>query len=171
HTWCQDCLVKAFDTAMTETLQFPPRCCGTNVEIHRCYSLLPKELMRRFEAKVEETATPNPTYCSNTKCGSFVRAQSIKGLTATCGDCGVETCVTCKGKKHNGLCPKDPNTQLLLDTAKTAKWKQCPHCNNMVELRSGCFHITCRCKYEFCYTCVKKWKTCRCSLWQENRLI
>lgn len=33
----------------------------------------------------------------------------------------------------------------------------CPRCNVIVELESGCNHITCRCKHEFCYVCGLDW--------------
>lgn len=40
----------------------------------------------------------------------------------------------------------------------------------MIELGSGCRHVTCRCSYEFCYTCGEPWekapgqRTCTCEL-------
>ncbi|CAL8999751.1 unnamed protein product [Prunus brigantina] len=45
----------------------------------------------------------------------------------------------------------------------------------MVELDSGCYHITCRCGHQFCYTCGAEWKnkkaTCDCPLWDEHYAI
>lgn len=41
----------------------------------------------------------------------------------------------------------------------------------MVELNKGCYHMTCRCKTEFCYLCRARWKTCRCTQWDEGRLV
>ena len=35
----------------------------------------------------------------------------------------------------------------------------------------GCNHMTCVCRYEFCYVCRKKWKTCICLVWDEARLL
>eukprot|EP01089_Gocevia_fonbrunei_P020352 TRINITY_DN7569_c0_g1_i1.p2 TRINITY_DN7569_c0_g1~~TRINITY_DN7569_c0_g1_i1.p2 ORF type:complete len:111 (+),score=24.23 TRINITY_DN7569_c0_g1_i1:472-804(+) len=32
-------------------------------------------------------------------------------------------------------------------------WKKCTICCCWVEKRTGCNHMTCRCKHEFCYTC------------------
>ncbi|KAK3827130.1 MAG: hypothetical protein JOS17DRAFT_662463, partial [Linnemannia elongata] len=43
-------------------------------------------------------------------------------------------------------------------------WKVCHRCGAVVERVSGCVHITCMCRYEFCYTCEKKWQTCTCEL-------
>lgn len=39
----------------------------------------------------------------------------------------------------------------------------------MVELSSGCRHIICKCKAEFCYVCGLRWRTCA---WTDtNQLI
>jgi len=29
----------------------------------------------------------------------------------------------------------------------------------------------CRCQYEFCYTCLARWRTCKCPLWDERRIV
>jgi hypothetical protein len=39
-----------------------------------------------------------------------------------------------------------------------------------VELSTGCFHMTCRCKAQFCYLCAARWKSCACVQWNERRL-
>lgn len=45
---------------------------------------------------------------------------------------------------------------------KGAKYKQCPNCRFWVEKNEGCDHMTCRCKYEFCYVCGGKYGQCAC---------
>lgn len=30
---------------------------------------------------------------------------------------------------------------------------------------------SCLCKHDFCYRCGEKWKTCRCPVWDEDRLL
>jgi hypothetical protein len=47
----------------------------------------------------------------------------------------------------------------------------CCYCRFFVELEVGCFHMTCRCGYGFCYVCTAQWKTCRCRQWDEGRLV
>jgi hypothetical protein len=31
--------------------------------------------------------------------------------------------------------------------------------------------ISCRCRHEFCYLCVSKWKTCKCPAWDERNIV
>ncbi|RFU35298.1 hypothetical protein B7463_g1043, partial [Scytalidium lignicola] len=59
-------------------------------------------------------------------------------------------------------CPKDEETNKLLETAKEAGWQRCYNCRAMVELKEGCNHMTCRCTAEFCMICGLKWKSCNC---------
>ncbi|EPY28126.1 ariadne-1 [Strigomonas culicis] len=40
----------------------------------------------------------------------------------------------------------------------TRKCTQCPSCKKYVERSTGCNHMTCICKYEFCYVCGGAWK-------------
>jgi len=41
----------------------------------------------------------------------------------------------------------------------------------MVELDTGCYHMTCRCRAQFCYLCAERWKSCVCPQWEEARLL
>ncbi|OAK99240.1 hypothetical protein IQ06DRAFT_204302, partial [Phaeosphaeriaceae sp. SRC1lsM3a] len=172
HTYCRDCLVHLFKSALVNTTLFPPRCCKKAIPPEICRALLPKELVKAFDLKVEELATPNPTYCSNTNCSKFIRPIQIKAEIGTCAFCNEKTCVRCKSSEHEGLCPKDPHVQLLMDIAKRSKWQQCSKCKNMVELEHGCFHMTCRCTHQFCYLCGSAWepRTCKCPQWEEQYL-
>ena len=45
---------------------------------------------------------------------------------------------------------------------KFAEWQQknskkCPSCGNAIEKNKGCNHMTCKCGYEFCWLCMKKY--------------
>jgi E3 ubiquitin-protein ligase RNF144 len=143
HTYCRPCLVDLFTSALTNTTLFPPRCCKIPIPLDTCRALLPRKLVKDFDLKVEELATPNPTYCANAECSKFIRPKDIKAETGTCVFCEEKTCVRCKCAGHDkSLCPSDPHVQLLMDVAKRSKWQQCTKCKNMVELATGCFHMT-----------------------------
>ena len=87
-------------------------------------------------------------------------------------NCQAQTCSICKAERHvNSECPKDTDTTALLDTAREAGWTRCYRCGVLVELTIGCYHMTCRCRAEFCYVCSKPWKNCPCPQWDEHRLL
>ncbi|KAK8222279.1 hypothetical protein BKA81DRAFT_352266 [Phyllosticta paracitricarpa] len=56
-----------------------------------------------------------------------------------------------------GLCPEDADVKALLLTAQQRGWQRCYRCENMVEKRSGCNHMTCTCGAQFCYVCGARW--------------
>lgn len=142
QTYCRICLQDLFTSSIAEPTLFPPRCCRLAVPLEVCRVMLPKGLIKELNLKVEELATPNPTYCANVKCSKFIRQKDIKHDVGRCVFCKSTTCVLCKNQSHIGLCPSDPHVQLLMDAAKRSKWQQCTKCNNMIELAQGCFHLT-----------------------------
>lgn len=36
--------------------------------------------------------------------------------------------------------------------------QRCPMCRENIEKNNGCIHMTCICKYEFCWICLKIWR-------------
>ncbi|PSN67710.1 hypothetical protein BS50DRAFT_457483, partial [Corynespora cassiicola Philippines] len=163
HTYCRTCLTVLFENAITDTSLFPPKCCRLPIPLESCRALLSSSLLKEFDLKVEELASPNPTYCSNLECGQFIRLKDIRANVGKCRFCEETTCVSCKSAEHEGLlCPSDPHVQLLMDVAKRSKWQECSRCKNLVELVQGCYHMVCRCKHKFCYLCGAQWKSCTC---------
>ncbi|KAL5375706.1 hypothetical protein PMIN03_002248 [Paraphaeosphaeria minitans] len=171
HAYCRGCLIDLFETSLTDTTLFPPRCCGKYIPVSACFDLLSSELVRRYNDKQVELASPNPVYCSNRFCVKFIEPDSVIAGIAVCQICNTETCAVCKNPKHNGLCPKDPTVQLLMNVAGEERWQRCPRCRTMVELLTGCYHMRCWCTAEFCYLCAKPWKTCSCPHSHVNRLL
>ncbi|KAF7671550.1 hypothetical protein GT037_010362 [Alternaria burnsii] len=171
HAYCRECLTRLFECSITDTSHFPPRCCSKIIPIFNCIPFLPSAVFSRFVAKREELEMADRTYCSNRTCSNWIRPASIVADIATCAECAQKTCVTCKNERHDGLCSEDKDVKKLMRIAKAKRWKTCPKCKEMVELERGCFHIKCRCQYEFCYTCLAKWRTCKCPLWDERRIV
>ncbi|KAF2806991.1 uncharacterized protein BDZ99DRAFT_537988 [Mytilinidion resinicola] len=58
-----------------------------------------------------------------------------------------------------------------METANRKMWMQCRSCKHMVELETGCYHMTCRCGAQFCYLCGSTWKTCSCPQFEERGLL
>ncbi|KAK3833279.1 MAG: hypothetical protein J3R72DRAFT_232149 [Linnemannia gamsii] len=92
----------------------------------------------------------------------------------------VAACLTDAGDidKYDSLkceienpCP--PSSELDVMASRTISengWKVCGRCGAVVERISGCVHITCMCRNEFCYTCQKTWRTCVCELYPVEEL-
>ena len=110
-------------------------------------------------------------------------------------------CINCKLHAHTGLsCDEakqksNPLDQAFLTLANENNWRKCEKCGRMIELSYGtrtpfsssysspfllftyvtilgCNHMTCSCKYEFCFVCGSKWnpRECTCPLFTEEFL-
>ncbi|KAF8847452.1 hypothetical protein BDZ45DRAFT_636984 [Acephala macrosclerotiorum] len=171
HEYCRDCLQDLFRASMTDDSLFPPRCCRQPIAPRAVRILLTAELLQQYEQKKVEFDTLDRTYCSNPLCSAFIRLQAIINEQATCPDCSTVTCTLCKAPSHWGDCPADKALQQVLQTAAENGWQRCYSCRRLVELDIGCNHITCYCGAQFCYICARRWKTCLCAQWNEERLL
>ncbi|KIK92814.1 hypothetical protein PAXRUDRAFT_551844 [Paxillus rubicundulus Ve08.2h10] len=161
-----------------ETL-YPPRCCRQNIPVARVRPHLSQTLVTEFQQKRAESGTLKRVYCSSPTCSRFLGPHS-KGLfgrkvyTCPASDCTRKTCGSCRGEYRgvvSHVCRPDADIAQVLTLGRTAGWSRCPGCSQMIELNTGCFHVTCRCRTEFCYLCRARWKTCRCPQWGERRLL
>lgn len=179
-----------FKSAMVDESLFPPRCCSQNMLLEATESFLPKELLEQYQEKVLEYNTSERTYCYMSICLKFIPPQYIQNNVATCKNCHCKTCAICKEPYHkNRDCADDKEEEELLKAAVEEKWQRCYSCRRIVELTTGCNHISkltlwiivgfylannlsaCRCKAEFCYNCGAQWRQCDCPLWHEDRLV
>ena len=142
HEYCRDCLSHLFRDSMVDESLFPPRCCKQPMPVDECQVYLDAEMARQFRDKALEFSTPNRTYCHNTSCGIFIPPVNYENTTAHCSKCYEETCITCKGASHGGDCPYDEQLQQALQLARDEGWQRCQNCRGMVELHTGCNHMT-----------------------------
>ncbi|CAL1375154.1 unnamed protein product [Linum trigynum] len=52
--------------------------------------------------------------------------------------------------------------KMVVELAKANQWKRCPGCRMYVSKQSGCSHIICRCRAEFCYICGARYSIEHC---------
>ncbi|OTB16198.1 hypothetical protein K445DRAFT_317179 [Daldinia sp. EC12] len=142
HEYCIHCLEQLFRNAATDESLFPPRCCRQQILLEPNVHLLPGNLVRTFREKEVEFSTPNRTYCHQVTCSAFIHPHMCVDNTAICRACQSRTCITCKGQSHNGDCPHDEELQQVVRLAQTQGWRRCVNCRTMVELNTGCYHIT-----------------------------
>ncbi|KAH9950515.1 hypothetical protein B0H21DRAFT_538336 [Amylocystis lapponica] len=169
HYYDQACLIDLFRSATTDESLFPPRCCQQPFILADIRRYLSVELSHSFERKSKEFNTPDRVYCHRQSCSAFLGPTSPSAVPRTCSTCHAQTCGKCKGPVHfPRSCPDDADDAAVLALAEEAGWKRCPGCRQLVELTQGCYHMTCRCRKQFCYVCTETWKTCNCPQWDET---
>lgn len=157
-----DCVrVDGFEASFTSRTRF--QCCQQPVSLSLIADVLPNDFIARYELMVLEQTTPNPTYCANAACATFIPPANYHGPdSARCGLCATNTCRHCRTTSHVGRgCTADAATEQVRALAAVVGWKTCPACGTLVERRDGCLHMTCHCRAEFCYRCGGHWRDCR----------
>lgn len=140
HYYCRVCITRLFTDATVDETLFPPRCCGQTLHVSLVRSFISTELTAKIEQRAIEFGTPNRTYC--TSCGAFINPDRIDGHWGHCLACNQRTCILCKGRYHEGDCPRDAGLEDVLRLARETGWQRCLECHAMIELRQGCNHIT-----------------------------
>lgn len=169
HKYCSPCFSQFVLTATSSEATFPPKCCLQEIPKKTMREYLPPKALAQFDEKALEYAVAigNRYYCVSSKCAKWIDtriARRVNGILE-CPHCAVKLCTTCRGPQHSSTedCPQDYGLGPTLDQAERAGWRRCYRCRALVELTSGCRHITCKCRAEFCYTCGAKWRTCACT--------
>ncbi|KAJ5513557.1 Zinc finger RING/FYVE/PHD-type [Penicillium fimorum] len=167
HFYCKACLIRLFTDSLRDESLFPPQCCHKSIVASE--KMLGPALVQKHKEKVIELSDPDRTYCCNPKCAEYLPRKITQNGICKCASCGVRTCRKCKKHAHEGKCVYKPDA-LLEELAECKKWQRCSNCSRLIELSTGCNHITCICKFEFCYFCGKPWKTCKCIYAEEENL-
>ncbi|KAG4438121.1 hypothetical protein IFR05_006401 [Cadophora sp. M221] len=159
HPYCGDCIKGAFKSAYKSRSLF--QCCGTPVPTSSVTRNLSSSFIGKYNLMVLELKTKKPKYCSSARCNKFIPPAEIHGPIAICPYCKAKTCVACGSKEHSGVCAEDKAGKAVEALAQKKGWKQCPKCSQILERTEGCLHMTCRCKAEWCYSCLRDWSVCR----------
>ncbi|KAH0541495.1 hypothetical protein FGG08_004036 [Glutinoglossum americanum] len=156
-------------TALMDESYFPPKCCLTEIPVKVIQGHLSFTQKALYKRKAREYAVPagDRLFCPYPSCSRWnpPSKTAVKFNMIRCKYCRRKICFICKGKAHNAGtdCPQDSALEATLRQAHRSGWRRCYQCKNMVEKQSGCIHITCKCKAQFCYTCGVQWKTCACT--------
>ncbi|KUJ19930.1 uncharacterized protein LY89DRAFT_466426 [Mollisia scopiformis] len=159
HAYCGDCIKGAFKSAYKSHAPF--KCCGKTISTANLSAHLSSSFIQKYDLLLLELSTKKPTYCASQSCSKFIPPSSIHGPIATCPTCKLRTCVACKMKEHPGICKEDKDGKKVEELAKKKGWKQCPKCSQILERTEGCLHMTCRCRAEWCYACLRDWDVCK----------
>lgn len=141
-SYCHDCVRHLFQEALTDESLFPPRCCRQDLPLSKVRHIIGPRMTQMTEMKGIEVATTNRVYCSNHECCLFIPPYLITGgQSVACPKCPTRTCVRCKLPDHSGGCEEAADTQIL-ELAGQRGWQRCYQCQTLVELGTGCNHIT-----------------------------
>ncbi|CAH9107400.1 unnamed protein product [Cuscuta epithymum] len=199
HRYCISCMKQHMEVKLLSGVL--PKCpqdrCNSELRTDSCCKILTPKLIPLLNLRIKEASIPvgERVYCPFPKCSALMSRREVleysRGTNINvdtsgarvCTQCNGQFCINCKVTWHCGMnCyeyrRRNPGTQedvKLKSLAALNLWRQCVKCSHMIELAAGCYHMTCRCGYEFCYTCGAEWRnkkqTCSCPLWNEDNLI
>lgn len=155
HKYCSPCFSQLVLTAISNEATFPPKCCLQAIPKKTLRDHLSPRALAQFDEKALEyaVAVGNRYYCVSQKCAKWIdtRIARRRNGILECPHCAIKLCTTCRGPEHpsNEDCPQDYGLGPTLDQAERAGWRRCYSCRAIVELTSGCRHITCKCRAEF----------------------
>ena len=155
HSYCLDCFAHLIATAMQHENFWPPKCCLQEIPENKLEARLGAVQLANYRLKAREYATPagERWYCAKPECGKWFSKSKTRPQDATvlCSHCDFQMCLFCRAASHatGERCAQDRGLEATLAAAELEGWRQCYSCHAMVELQSGCRHITCKCRAEF----------------------
>jgi hypothetical protein len=138
--YCKECILRLFNDSFVDQSVFPPRCCGVPIPPSSVHQFIGAGLAQQYEEKVIEQNDPFRTYCSDRSCSQYIVPERVNGYIGRC-ICDRATCTLCKQMAHRGVpCPEDPGG--IQELSKEQGWQKCTNCGAVVQLASGCNHIS-----------------------------
>ncbi|EEF36012.1 zinc finger protein, putative [Ricinus communis] len=193
HRYCFSCMKQHVEVKLLHVML--PKCphdgCKSELTVDSCRKFLTPKLIEIMSQRMKEASIPasERIYCPYPKCSALMSRNEVsdgseRSGARKCLKCHALFCINCKVPWHSNMTcgiykllnPNPPGEDGKLKSLATKNlWRQCVKCNHMIELAEGCYHMTCRCGYEFCYNCGAEWKdkkaTCSCPIWDENYIL
>ncbi|GMI82171.1 hypothetical protein like AT3G14250 [Hibiscus trionum] len=192
HLFCKDCIGKYVAAKIQENIAMvkcPDINCQAALEPQFCRSIVPGDVFDRWESALCESMILGlqKFYCPFKDCSALLLDDGGSDVVKSeCPSCHRLFCAQCKVAWHSGIScgefrklGKDERSMedimahpkhnvnpplMVMELAKNKKWRRCPSCKIYVEKTEGCSHISCRCKFQFCYGCGSQWnQTHNCS--------
>ncbi|KAG4199372.1 hypothetical protein ERO13_A05G142700v2 [Gossypium hirsutum] len=149
----------------------PRENCKVPLELEACKPRFPKEVIELWGDLLRDEllcATGGQLYCPFKDCSALLLNDNQEVIAETeCPYCHRLLCARCKVSWHSGISCEEyqklsedergSEDLMVRNLAKEKKWNRCPRCHIIVERTEGCLHMTCWCKYEFCYACGAEW--------------
>lgn len=166
HRYCYSCTKRCVEAnlLLTEVPKCPDGDCDSKLNVDSISKLLTPKLAEILKQRVKEASIPvaERIYCPNKKCSALMSKSEVleysqrlpakKEISAgarLCIACNSSFCINCRVPWHpNMSCSQFPGPSSeeskLKSLAAIYLWRQCTNCNHMIELSSGCCHMTCR---------------------------
>ncbi|CAI9113802.1 OLC1v1014482C1 [Oldenlandia corymbosa var. corymbosa] len=172
HFYCNDCIAKHIEVKLhnnTHTIVCPTVNCEEFIEFESCDSILPKTVLEKWDQLLCESSiqASQKYYCPFKDCSAMLLKDSDEIIReAECPSCFRLFCAQCSVPWHTIGCEEfqrlDVNEGayedlMLKKLVKDRSWNRCPCCKYYVEKTEGCGHMTCRCGFQFCYSCGATW--------------
>lgn len=163
HPYCGPCFSQLVSTALQSEDTFPPKCCLQEIPRRILDTSLSSSEMIEYDQRALEYAVDVASryYCGSPECAKWIdtRKANRQNGALECPHCKFWICTSCRGAQHiaNEDCPQDFGLSAALEQAERAGWRRCYNCRTMVELNTGCRHITCKCKAEFWFVPLFPW--------------
>lgn len=155
HRYCFKCFITLITTALNNENQFPPKCCLLEIPEKLILHNLDATKRDLYKQRVQEFAIPQQDrwYCPSPSCGKWIAPKKLKESAPLqkCPSCKLKICGHCRGEMHENdfECPRDAELEATLEEAEIHGWRRCHRCRAMLELVSGCRHMTCKCGAQF----------------------
>ncbi|XP_057812104.1 E3 ubiquitin-protein ligase RSL1 [Salvia miltiorrhiza] len=198
HKFCSHCM-KTYVEGKVHSTQVPIRCpqlgCKYCISATECSLFLPVTSYESLERALAEAnvLSSKKIYCPYPSCSVLLdphdclstRASSSSQSDNSCVECPVcqgFICVDCEVQWHSSMTceeyqslpleERDASDLTLHRLAQNKRWRRCVQCRRMIELTHGCYHMTCWCGHEFCYSCGVDYRagqqTCECAFWNDD---
>ncbi|KAM7480244.1 hypothetical protein LguiA_028457 [Lonicera macranthoides] len=173
HSFCSDCISKHVSVKIQDNVHVvacPGLDCEGVLRLENCMSVIPKEVIERWDEALTESLIIDSQkfYCPFKDCSAMLIKDTEEVIRESeCPECRRLFCAQCRSSWHSGIeCEEFQNLNadergredlMVRELAKEKNWKRCPQCKFYVEKTQGCLHMTCRCKFQFCYACGATW--------------
>ncbi|KAB8338732.1 hypothetical protein FH972_021677 [Carpinus fangiana] len=142
HVYCHVCLRRVFHEATLNGPYLEPYCCDTPIPLATVNTLVGPSILAKHQLATLEHSSTDRTYCANTHCASFIPPHLTHKTLATCHNCHHRTCILCKSTSHPGAVCDRTADDPILQLADQEGWRRCYQCRTLVELETGCYHMT-----------------------------
>ncbi|CAB4282890.1 unnamed protein product [Prunus armeniaca] len=165
HKYCLSCMKRHVEVNLQNGIvaQCPHKRCKCEVNIETCKIFLSRKLADIMIQRIKECSIPatEKVYCAFPRCSALMSKKEVLEHTKSsfasvggrkCMKCHRLFCINCKVPWHYDMNCYDyqrsetyslAEEQLLKSLAMKKLWRQCSKCKHMVELDSGCCHVTC----------------------------